>query len=436
MTRPLPPTVRTSRPGRRTAPARSEAGFTLSELAVTLAILVVVILGVLAMFDLNSKIARTQTHLTEMQQSQRVAQQSIIRLARMAGRGGLPTFDLIGNVELPTGVALGIVNNVAASTQLGGCACAQVLPGTDVLTVRGVFTTPIFISDPESVGDFVEPPSTGGAGSITLYNVTDSGAPQDLSEIADAVTDAIGGDRDALLLANALGEYAVVEITGGSTVPASPGPSDEITSVTVDFVNSGGSHTTEFSTLSDGGSYPADFQRVSYAGVLEEYRFFVRDRRADPSDDSANPLPQLVRARFIPNTDTAYRSDDSNLTEVVADNILDLQLAFGVDRDGDELVEEGAASGTPTPSTDEWLFNDPADDATAAIWNVDGRNLYYLRINTLARTDRPTPKYLAEEIDGIEDNNWASAPFNRFNSDTERAYQRRQIRTVVDLRNL
>lgn len=419
------------------APARrGEAGFSLSELAISLGILVIVILGVLAMFDLNNRIARTQTHLSEMQQSQRVAQQSILRLARMAGRGGLPIFDAVAGIRIPQGVALGIDNNVAAGTQLGGTASAQVLPGTDVLTVRGVFTTPIYVSDPENTVDFVEPPSGGGAGSLTLFNVTDSGARQDLRDIAEAVSDAGGGDRDALLLANALGDYAVVEITGGASVPPSPGPNDEITQVTINFTNSGGTYTEDFNDLSDGGSYPSPFQRVAFAGVLEEYRFYVRDRRANPADDSANPLPQLVRARFVPNTDTAYRGDVANLTEVLADNILDLQLAFGIDWDADELVEEGAAGTGYTPNADEWLFNDPADNAADAEWNQDLGEFYYLRVTTLARTDRPTPKYLAETITAIEDNDWSAAPFNRYNQRVERAYQRRQIRTIVDLRNL
>lgn len=419
------------------APGRpGEAGFTLSELAISLGILVIVILGVLALFDLNNRIARTQTHLSEMQQSQRVAQQSILRLARMAGRGGLPIFDLVAGTTIPQGVALGIDNNVAASTVLGGSASAQVLPGTDVLTVRGVFSTPIYITDPESTLDFVEPPSSGGAGSLTLYNVTDSGAPQDLSDIADAVADAAAGDPEALLLANALGDYAVVEITGGSSVPASPGPGVEITEVTVNFTNSGGTHTDAFNALSDGGSYPSSFQRVAYAGVLEEYKFYVRDLRANPADDSADPSPQLVRARMVPNTDTAYRGDTASLTEVMANNILDLQLAFGIDWDGDELVEEGAAGTGYTPSADEWLFNDAADNVADPEWNQDLGEFFYLRVNTLARTDRPTPQYLADTITAIEDNDWSAAPFNRFNQREERAYQRRQIRTVVDMRNL
>ena len=418
---------------RRDVPAPgAAAGFTLVELLITLGILVIVILGVLALFDLNSRIARTQTYMAEMQQSQRVAQQSIIKLARMAGRGGLPAFDTVADVRIPAGVALGVANNVASSVVLGGCDCAQVLPGTDVLTVRGVFTAPVYHSDPLNPAVFTAPGA--GAGSLLIKDRTPTGAPQPLDDLARVVRRAqSGGGSDAMLMVSALGEYVVVEITGGSTTPASGSP---VTDVQVTFVNTGGDHTSDYTDISLRGTYPASFGQVAYAGVLEEYRFYVRDRRTDPSDASENVQPQLVRGRFYPNTDVAYLNDDANLAEVVADNILDLQVALGVDRDGDQLIEEGTATGTVAPDDDEWLFNDGGDDDDPNKWNVAGRDLFYLRVNTLARTDRPTPQYQADEVGTIEDNDYSLAPFNHYNTREERSYHRRLIRTVVDLRNL
>lgn len=412
--------------------APAARGFTLIELLVTLGILVIVILGVLALFDLNSRIARTQTYMAEMQQSQRVAQQSIIKLARMAGRGGLPVFDAAAGVRLPAGVALAVANNVAAGVTLGGCSCAQVLPGTDVLTVRGVFTTPVYHSDPLNPAVFTAP--GGGTGSLLIRDHTPTGAPQPLDDLARAVRRAQGGGgTDALLMVSALGEYVVVEITGGTTTPSTGGP---VTDVQVSFVNNGGDHTTEYTALSQGGAYPVSFGQVAYAGLLEEYRFYVRDRRTDTSDTSENVLPQLARARFFPNSNDAYLDDNANLTEVVADNILDMQVALGVDLNGDQLIEEGTVGGTTTPDNDEWLFNDTGDNPDPGTWNVAGRDLFYVRINTLARTDRPTPQYQADTVAAIEDNDYTQAPFDRYNTRVERSYHRRLISTIVDLRNL
>jgi hypothetical protein len=42
-------------------------------------------------------------------------------------------------------------------------------------------------------------------------------------------------------------------------------------------------------------------------------------------------MPELVRARLYPNTNVAYDRDPANLAEVIADNVLDLQVALGVD---------------------------------------------------------------------------------------------------------
>lgn len=427
---------RTSSVPRRTARAASaEAGFTLVELLVTLGILVVVVLGVLALFDLNSRIARTQTHLAEMQQSQRVAQQAIIKLTRMAGRGGLLPYDTVGGIRLPDGVALAVANNVGADIQVGGCDCAQVLPGTDVLTVRGVFTAPIYHSDPLNPAVFSPP--DGGTGSLVLRDRTPTGAPQPLDDVARVVRRAQAGNgRDALLMVNSLGEYVVVEITGGATTPASGSP---VTQVQVNFVSSGTATTAAYNALSYRGAYPAGFGQVTFAGVLEEYRFYVRDRRTNTSSATENVLPQLVRARLFPNTNTPYLGDDANLSEVVADNILDLQVALGIDRDADQLIEEGSDSGEADAvalADDEWLFNAAGDSADPDEWNVPGEDLYYVRISTLARTDRPTPQYQADLLDTIEDKDYGVAPFDRFNTRQERSYQRRLIRTVVDVRNL
>lgn len=434
------PSTRTSSSFPAPLPGRSQAGFTLVELLVTLAILVVVILGVLALFDLNSRIARTQMHVAEMQQSQRVAQQSIVRLARMAGRGGLLPFDSASTLQLPGGVAMAVDSNVAAGVKLGNCDCARVLPGTDVLTVRGVFTTPLYNSDPLNAAAFVHP--AGATGSMTLFRRTPTGAPQPLDELARVVKEVEAGEgRDALLLVNSLGQYVVMEITGGTVTDGdtSVGEDPGVASVRVDLVEQGGTHTTAYRQLSQGGTVPPSFGQVTFAGLLEEYRFYVRDRRVNPADLSEEVVPELVRARFHPNTDTAYRSSDANLTEVIAENILDLQVSIGVDLDADGAILEGTddgATGSVARTADEWLFNAAGDDPDPTLWNVPGARLFYMRLTTLARTDRPTPKYQADPLGTIEDKDYSQGDFTRFNTFAERTYPRREIQTTLDLRNL
>ena len=84
-----------------TAPRGSrQRGFTLIEVSVSLIVTIIVLLGVLALFDFSNRLTRVQTNISDMQQSLRVAQNDSVRLIRMAGRGGLP----LGN--LPDGTAV------------------------------------------------------------------------------------------------------------------------------------------------------------------------------------------------------------------------------------------------------------------------------------------------------------------------------------------
>ena len=72
---------------------------------------------------------------------------------------------MAAGVDLPTASRLGVANNVGTAVSLGGCDCAQVLPGTDVLTLRGIFTAPIYLNDPLDAAAFSPP--AGGTGSLT-----------------------------------------------------------------------------------------------------------------------------------------------------------------------------------------------------------------------------------------------------------------------------
>ena len=53
-----------------------------------------------------------------------------------------------------------------------------------------------------------------------------------------------------------------------------------------------------------------------------------------------------------------------------------------------------------------------------------------------ARTDRRDKGYVAPALVRIEDNKYDNPDTSVFNSDTERMYRRRILRTVIDMRNL
>lgn len=424
--------------------ASTEAGFTLAEMLVTVLLVSLVLLAVLALFDMTSRTARTQTHLAEMQQSLRVAQQTVVRAVRMAGRGGLPTWDPESPApagRLPAGIAVAVDNNVPANTRIGGSASAPVLVGTDVITVRGVFQSPIYQVNPASTAFAFDPdPATGApTGTLTLAPTTPTGAPQSLAAIADAIERVnnppqAGSHPEALLLVSPLGAWAVVEMIPGGIVSGGGGT---VTGVQVAFQARDGDFSTQYGAISRGGNgFPVDLRTVAYAGLLEEYRFYVRETRAIPGDASSALMPELVRARLYPNTAVPYQRDAASLTEVIADNVLDLQAAFGIDLDADELIAENLAAGED-PTQDEWLFNAVGDDPSPALWNLAaGSPLFYLRVNTLVRTDRAEPYYTGDALTTIEDKDYTQAPYNVQNAEWERRYHRRQLRTTIDLRNL
>ncbi|HEX2162433.1 MAG TPA: PilW family protein [Thermoanaerobaculia bacterium] len=429
MTAPRPFRPRPAAPARA---RRAEAGFTVAEMLVTLLLTALVLIAVLALFDMTGRTARTQTHVAEMQQSLRVAQQTLVRMVRMAGRGGLPTRD--GARPLPGGVAVELLNNAPAGTLIAGDDSAPVLEGTDVVTVRGVFDSPIYQVNPAS-GAFSY---TAGdpTGSLTLLSRSPTGAPQPLEAVRDAIQavgNATGGTHpEALLLVSPLGDWAVVELVPGGTFVDGGG---EVTEATLQFQVTGGDFSAQYAALSRGGAFPATLETVAYAGLLEEYRFYVREVREVAGDADSLLVPELVRARLYPNTDVAYQRQTASLTQVIADNVLDLQTALGIDHDGDEMIEEVAADGAD--AADEWLFNAAGDNPADGKWNAFGGSpLYYLRINTLVRTDRAEPYYEGEELATIEDKDYSASPFARLNEEWARRFHRRQMRTVVDLRNL
>lgn len=392
-----------------------ERGFTVVELAVSLLVTLVLILGVLALFDFANRLSRVQTNVSDMQQSLRVSLQSAVRLVRMAGRGGLP----LGT--LPAGLGLAVSNNVPADTRIGGPLTPLVLEGTDVVTVRGVFSTPLWQVNSADPASFTVVNGMGGpvSGTVRIAPATPTGILQDREALRQAVEN---GVPEALVLVSPgdAAVYAVVELDPAASNVAGPD------AWTIGFRIAGGTHTAEYLALSNGGGWPAALTSAAFVGLLEEYRFYVRDER-------------FSQARVFPGTQEPHLGDDLNWTRDIADNVLDLQVALGFDTSlgGGAMTDDEGDGGdddrifeSADGRDDDWLYND--DQAfNPAPWN--GRQLYFVRLSLLARTDRRDPGYESPRVERIEDHDLAA---NSLNQRTERMYRRRLLQTVVDMRNL
>jgi hypothetical protein len=362
----------------------------------------------------------------------------MVRQVRMIGRGGLPTIQpaagggFAGSL-LPGGVALAVTPVTSTAVTLGGVTGPSVLRGTDILTVRGTFTSPIYQVNPLSNSFTLDgPPRTEGT--VTIAATTPTGVPQDLRAIKKAINPDVNGRvyPEALLLASPLSDdiYAVVELK-----PKPDSIENPDGSVTLKFKITNGTYTDKFLQLSPGGGYPTDMTRVAYVAIVEEYRYYIREEH-DISGNAASDLtPKLSRARFYPGTEVAWHSDDTELRQDIADNIFDLQVSLGIDTNGDQVITEGTDSASR--KTDEWMYNEPGETIPSTTWNSDAARLYYLRITTLARTDRRDDKYQADVLDTIEDKKYSDyTGIWDFNSRTERMYRRQMLQTQVDLRNI
>ncbi|HYU31198.1 MAG TPA: prepilin-type N-terminal cleavage/methylation domain-containing protein [Thermoanaerobaculia bacterium] len=431
-------------------PSRAVRGFTVIEMVVTLAIFMIVVMGILTMFDVNGRIARVEGRVTDMQQSLRAGQQDMVRIIRMAARGGLPaalfpdTRTGFPGKQLPAGLPIEVANNVAAGTTIAGSSEAQVLQGTDVITVRGVFST-LYQTNPLGAGFSLTDANGDGVpekGSLTLANTSPTGVPQDLQPIAAAIDATQGGQPEAYLLVSPLDNaiFAVVEIDPASSYVKTGGV---VTQATIRFNASGTARSDLFTKLSPSGAFPSTLSTVAYSGVLEEYRYYVRDTGPLQGKIQAGKGTQLdpclVRARLYPGTGIPYENKPANLHEEIADDVFDLQATLGLDLNGDQIVSEGSdAAGR---KTDEWLFNEAGDDTTLATWNGTAaapRRLSYLRLTTLARTSGAdsNTQWQAPSLARVEDKDYQASPFNELNSATQRRYRRQSMQSLVDLRNL
>lgn len=406
-----------------------QKGFTLVELAVSMFVTLSVLMGVLMLFDFSNKLSRVQTNVTDMQQSLRVAQYDMTRLIRMAGRGGLP----VG--ALPDGAAIAVRDNVAAGAHIGGAAdTPEIVAGSDVLTVRGVFTAPIFqiaSADPTAFQLDLQAGAPVG-GTIRVRSSTPTGIPQELQALRDAVNR--NRPEGLLLVSPQNGDlYAIVELDpAASDVTSNP---DELRIV---FRITGGTHTTAYARFSSAGpgTYPPALTNAAFLGIVEEYRFYVRQDFAVDGNAASDLTPRLSRARVYPGTEEPFGDEEANWRGDVADNIVDLQIALGLDTPyGPGTVAanptQGAISETADGESDDWLLNGERNFDPAFLATPD---LHYVRLNTLARTDRRDKEYQSAELVRVENHAFnATSPFN---SREDRMFRRRLLRTVVDMRNL
>jgi len=456
------------------APPRApEQGFSILELVIAMAIAVEVLLAAGVIFDVHNRMAVVQTQITDMQQSLRISQYDMVRLLRMTGRGGLPTNFTVnpGPPARLLGAAIEVRNAVSASDDSNQLAVGRDEPraveGTDILTLRGCISTPLYQVAGSGVDFQMVTPTTA---TITLSNPSPVGIPQCLRPMAEQLPAnggpgltgpmILGSPRDRSLVY--VGQ--ITGVGGSSGDPMDCAADADPSSLTINL-------DLQPNVFSAGAFDPA--MGVALVCQLEEYRYYVREGEANVGPDSVEiAQPRLSRARMVPGTELPWANDAANLQLDIADGIFDLQVAMGFDSDypatdnstrgafgddtdnlgTDDTVFEGEAGNDAARQADDWLYNTPGDRADDIQWRahqfpgntVNPVDLLYVRMTLAARTARPDPRFEAEDVDGnpndgrdfLEDNDYENPPASAFREGVNRNFRHRVLQTLVDLRNL
>ena len=434
--------------------ARRQAGFSLIELLVGLAVTSMLLVAIVGVFQAGSKVARVETQTSDMQQTLRVSNRQITRLVNMAGRGGLALS--LPNQPVYQGPALAVRNAAGMGADNGEIAVGFLdtpfaEQGSDILIVRGVFETPVYMVDTLNPADYTlfnlgvptNDPTAATDGMIVIRDMT-LGTEQDLTPLTDAWTQNI---PEALVLMSPMDEriVAVVELdVANTTVGANQ--------INLAFKVQNMTHP-EYRNLYNSGLgpqpvLPIGLNSVAHVGILEEYRFYIRRPPPPlPLPGAERDTPKLSMARMHPGTEIPYLGDLANSAVDLADNVLDMQvgLAFDsnqgppwTDQNGDGDVDEDdmeiheAADG----ENDDYLFNTKEDDPALAPWNgaAPQPELYFVRLSLLARTERREPNYQSPQLLGYED--VEALRVLNWNTIGERRFRRRFQQTIIELRNL
>jgi type IV pilus assembly protein PilW len=326
-----------------------ESGFSLVEVMAALAILAIALTAVFATFVTQQKSFTTQSRVAEMQQNLRGAVDYVTRDLRMAGYG-IPVGD---NVTIPSGVvATGV-------TSLHFLYAKDNTTGPDQVYLLYLFDM-----------DANQPPTRLSAAMPT-------------SGDAITVDNVFGFDNgDLILISDNTATADLFQITGTPAGGTLPHDSAGFNAAAVH--NSSWPGTGYLAPAPPYPPFPATVAKAHFA------RYYI-----DSTSDPAHPTLMVDRM-------------NGQEAQPLADDIEDMQLTYGLDADGDGVVDN------PDPST--WISS-PTYTQLAQVRQI--------RLMLLARSRLPDREW--SEVRPALANHPAAA--------TADGYRRRIIDVVIDVRN-
>jgi prepilin-type N-terminal cleavage/methylation domain-containing protein len=337
-----------------------ERGFSLIELIVASAVFTIFAIGLLNLLDTSTRVAQIESSLADTQENVRFAAYHIMRTARMMGGADMPFAGTTvggGGDQWVTGE---LISNASGTIAIPGFGNVTVLPGSDVLTLRGFFEIRPFSVNPQDA-------FLAGAGTVSIaeYNLSH----EKINDVTGFTLAALEG-RGVVFMGR--GNYCVGELDSGSGL------------VGEDFdrklVLQHKAGDTLWPGLNTDQAYPPASFDVYRVGILESYTYFV------------SPDNVLRRVRV---------SGDNPQAEPVAINIGGLQIAVGVDSNDDGTIQ-------PT----EW------NDNPSGAGDVTGHEVLGMRIAVLGRTEVAVPGWTEPDAtfeveDGTSSNMQADSKWRR-----------------------
>ena len=435
-------------------------GFTLVEMIVVVFLFALAMLGVLSVFDASARINKSEQDVADAQGAVRYGIYAMTRAIRMAGSGGLPVTQAVVNAAdpdlagiTPAGVRYDNVPQGTKVTSLNGDVAVR--PGTDMIEVRGVLNSPLIGFD-LATGCTPCDPSAGcaacvGAPALTVASVTHtshvnddaSNRPQ-FSQVDAYTSGASAGSPMLVLVAfNDDLHPTCAQSMAGQSYSLYPQASYNVGKISAQTrLGSGGSFgnvdftdrvAKEFNseTPLEKGTDAVGMKNVRRAGILDDLLFFI---------DNSDPLhPALAQG---------IRRGDAFDVVTLADDVEDMQIAYGVDLDRNNAINRKSGSAasfdsnvSPEVDGDEWAPNvagEAALPATAFRSDPDHCPLLHaVMISLVARSHDPDPTYRAPSARGLLTlNSPTGSPNPRTGSGTLPATYRRRIQTLkINLRN-
>jgi hypothetical protein len=118
----------------------------------------------------------------------------------------------------------------------------------------------------------------------------------------------------------------------------------------------------------------------------------------------------------------------------IADNVFDLQVAFGIDVDLDGRIDVEDAGVPLAKNLDEWRYNAPGElDDDDSLWPG---SLQQVRLSIVGQAQTADRQYVSPAMSNLENRVYGEDDTPDFDEVAARRYRRRILQSSIDLRNL